>query len=449
MTDKQIFDKTRKIIYDNMIKGQKRLNDQVINYHYTKPAPGRYPYQFFWDTCFHVFILTALRENKMAKQHLLSLLALQEESGFIGHMIYWDRLKPGRITDFFQSRPYLSNLYKSHMSAIIQPPIIAQAVERVYDTCGDLDFVKEMLPKLKAYYHWLRQNRDFDGDHLLTIISPFESGMDWKPTFDVPVNFRGKANWRLFMKMVGVDFRNFINNYNLKNIYTKGYFSVKEVGFNTIYAQNLKAMATLCQLTGDAEEDTFRQLGRKVDQSILEVMYDEEDAAFYDVFGKNNEKIKILTPTILYPVVLNGIPEEVSKRVMDRHFFNEEEFRPTYPLPSVALNDPSFNPTHSMYIWRGPTWIVNNWFMHQFLMEKGYEKEAKKMIDSIRSLIRKSGFREYYNPFTGEGYGAKDFTWSGLVVDMIKMEKDSQNISRNPTNSNKVSDNQNINNRTN
>ena len=94
-----------------------------------------------------------------------------------------------------------------------------------------------------------------------------------------------------------------------------------------------------------------------------------------------------------------------------------------YPIPSVAKNHPSFDPTATMYIWRGPTWIVNNWFMHQFLMENGYEKESKRLIDSIRSLIEKSGFREYYNPFTGEGYGAKDFTWAGLVLDMIQMEE--------------------------
>lgn len=45
------------------------------------------------------------------------------------------------------------------------------------------------------------------------------------------------------------------------------------------------------------------------------------------------------------------------------------------------------------------------------------------MIESIRELVGKSGFREYYNPFTGQGYGAEDFTWAGLVLDMIQMEK--------------------------
>ncbi|WP_017734001.1 amylo-alpha-1,6-glucosidase [Nafulsella turpanensis] len=423
MTDKEIGDKTRQVLYENMIKGH--LDGGKTTFHYTKPSPGTYPFQFFWDTCFHVFILTALGEHNMAKEHLYSLFAMQKEDGFVGHMIYWDRLKPGRFADFFQSKPSFKHLFKSHMSALIQPPLVAQAVARVYEVTGDKAFLSEMLPKLKKYYRWLARNRDFQGDGLLTIISPFESGMDWKPTFDVVVNFQEKkADWRLFIKMAGVDFRNFLNNYNLKKVYKKGYFLVKEVGLNTIYAQNLNAMAGLCKELGEEKEaGAFKRLGEQVSRSILEVMYDKKDAAFYDVYGKENTKIKILTPTIFYPVVLKSLPKEVKEKVITKHFFNSEEFDTPFPIPSVAKNHPSFDPTASMYIWRGPTWILNNWFMHQFLMENGYEKESNRLIDSIRNLIEKSGFREYYNPFTGEGYGAKDFTWAGLVLDMIQMEK--------------------------
>lgn len=427
MTDNELLEKTKTIVHENMLRGF--LKDRQIGFHYTKPSPGTYPFQFFWDTCFHVFIFCALGEHKMAKEHLTSLFAMQEEDGFVGHMIYWDRLKPGRLTDIFQSKPGLKYLFKSHMSALIQPPLIAQAVARVYEVSGDKAFLQLMLPKLKKYYQWLANNRDFDGDGLLTIISPFESGMDWKPTFDVVVGFpEKKADWRLFLKVVGVDFRNYLNNYNLKKIYEKDYFLVKEVGFNTIYAQNLEALADLCRELNEEEEALgFSKLAKKVSQGILKIMYDEKDAAFYDVYGKKNTKIRILTPTIFYPVVLKNLPKNIKEWVLQKHFFNTEEFDTPYPIPSVAINHPSFNPTASLYIWRGPTWIVNNWFMHQFLMENGYSKESKKLTVSIRKLIAKSGFREYYNPFTGEGYGAEDFTWAGLVLDMMQMEKGTSN----------------------
>lgn len=406
-------------MFENMIKG--KCKDGTNGYHYTKPSPGRYPYQFFWDTCFHVFILSALGEYKMAKEHLISLFSLQKKDGFVGHMIYWDRLIPGRITDIFQAKPSLRNFRNSHMTALIQPPIVAQAVKRVYELEKDVDLLKLFVPKLKKYYDWLAQNRDFDGDNLLTIISPFESGMDWKPSYDVALGMKEKkANWRLFLKVVGVDVKNYVNNYNYKKIRKQGYFLVKDAGFNTIYADNLKALSSLCGVISDKDADKYRLLSERVTKSILEVMYDPETSAFYDTYGSEMKKIKVFTPTIFYPVILEGIPAAVTKKVIEAHLINGKEFQTAYPLPSVSVNHPSFDPAESMYLWRGPTWVMNNWFIHQFLLNKGYDEYCRLLIDSIKNLITKSGFREYYNPFTGEGYGAKDFTWSCLIVDMMR-----------------------------
>ncbi|MAZ28742.1 MAG: trehalase-like protein [Cytophagaceae bacterium] len=422
MTDEELFKEAHHILHENMINKDPKKGP---GFHYTKPSTSRYPYQFFWDTCFHAFIFSALGEHEMAQDHLLSLFSLQKEDGFVGHMIYWDRLKPGRLTDFFQSRPSITNLYKSHMSALIQPPLAAQAVQCVVKASGDMGFLKQIMPKLKKQYKWLRDNRDFDGDGLLTIISPFESGMDWKPTYDVALNMKpDKADWKLFLKFVSVDFRNFLNNYNLKKIAKKRYFLVKDVGFNTIYAQNLRAMGALCKMLNDPDEQAYRKASDEVTQQILKVMYNKEKAAFFDVFGKDDKQIEVLTPTIFYPVILKGVPAEISSEVMKRHFFNDDEFHAPFAIPSVAQNEASFNPEESLYIWRGPTWIVNNWFLHKFFMERGYEEEAQKLIDSFRKLIEKSGFREYYNPYTGECYGAHGFTWAGLVIDMINMENE-------------------------
>jgi hypothetical protein len=35
-------------------------------------------------------------------------------------------------------------------------------------------------------------------------------------------------------------------------------------------------------------------------------------------------------------------------------------------------------------------------------------------------LVRKSGFREYFHPFGGQGYGASGFAWTAaLVIDVL------------------------------
>lgn len=40
---------------------------------------------------------------------------------------------------------------------------------------------------------------------------------------------------------------------------------------------------------------------------------------------------------------------------------------------------------------------------------------APRTCGSLWGLIERSGFREYYEPFTGQRFGARDFTWSGLL----------------------------------
>lgn len=423
MTDLEIRKRAKEILEKNTFSGYSR--HYHTHYHYMKPGPDRYPYQYFWDTCFHVYIMTASGMGEMARQCMKSLFAMQEEDGFVGHMLYWNRFIPSRVTDLFQKKPSVRNFFKPHMTALIQPPLAAQAVLRIYNTIGDLSFVEEMLPKLKMYYNWLAENRDFEGNGLISIISYFEAGMDWKPSYDGVIGRKpGRADADLFLRVIYIDLKNFLNGYDLKKIYQQNYFVVKDVGMNTIYAQNLKAMAELCRLAGDKEGEQYTNRAAQTINSMLELMYDEEDAAFYDISGKDNQKLKVLTPTIFFPLVLKEIPDRIATGVINRHLFNKDEFAVPYPIPSVAINHPSFNPKESIYIWRGPTWTVYNWFLHQCLIERGFRDEATRTVETLKELISRDGFREYYNPFTGEGYGAFDFTWSGLVVDMMNMEEE-------------------------
>jgi glycogen debranching enzyme len=418
LTEQELTSRVRDLLHRNMISGERA----GFTYHFTKPSPGTYPFQFYWDTCFHVFTLVALGEVDMAKKHMQSLFEMQRPDGFVGHMSYWKRLWPGRVTDLLQLLPRdVIYLYKPHMSALVQPPLAAQAVLAIYEGDQDLAFVQDMLPRLKQFYSWLSTNRDFEGEGLLSIISPFESGMDWKASYDDVVGYdKGKAGPWLFLKMIQIDAFNFLKNYNLPEIYKSNKFIVKDAGFNTIYAQNLEIMAKLCGLLNDADADMYKEKSLFVGQQILKHMYHAHDAAFYDLYGHNFEKLRVRTGTIFFPVVLKAVPAEVCQQVLDRHLFKQDGFHVPYPIPSLAVDEPAFDPDESLYIWRGPTWVIFNWFMQEHLLAKGYFDEASILLQSIVKLTSKSGFREYYNPFTGEGHGAEDFTWSGLVVDMIK-----------------------------
>ena len=306
------------------------------------------------------------------------------------------------------------------MSALIQPPFAAQALARLFEATGDRVFLGELYAHVQRYHEWLARERDFDGDGLLTIISPFESGMDWKPSYDPVVGHEPRTTprhlyaSRYFWQVVSIDWHNFLRGYDMQRIRRRNRFRVKDAGFNAAYALDLEAMEKLAPIAGD-DAGRFRARRERVVAAMLEQMYDERDAAFYDLREPGGHKLRILTPSSLFPLALPGI--DVSQRVLG-HLDDEREFATPVPIPSVAVRDPAFRRGESAYLWRGPTWAFCNWFLYHAFKRRGFAEQAGRLRAALWRAVRQSGFREYYDPYTAEGHGARDFTWSGLLLDM-------------------------------
>ena len=411
----------RRLLRRNLTRGFSGLLGQ--SYCYIAPALKPYPFQFFWDTCFHVIMLARLGEHDLAKENLRSLFAMQGANGFVGHMIFWKQVLPKRRTDVMQARPTWQAL-RPHMSALIQPTFAAIALHTLWEESHDRVYLGEMYARLKRYHEWLAANRDLDGDGLLTIVSPFESGMDWKASYDPVLSYASRVTPKgrlyrsaLYWKGVGVDASNFMRRYDVKRIRECGRFLVKDAGFNSIYALDLECMEKLAPLAGD-DPQTYGRLRKRVAQSLVERMYDAASRAFFDLQEPGSRKLGILTPTIFFPLAVAEVDAALAARLMEAHFDNAAEFAAPFPLPSVEMRERAFYPGESAFIWRGPTWAPINWFLYHALKKRGYAGQAAKLRRSLWSCIEKSGFREYYDPLTGQGYGARDFTWSGLLVDM-------------------------------
>jgi hypothetical protein len=411
--------RVRDLLLTNVSEGYSKLLGEP--YCYIQPSRDTYPYQFWWDTCFHVFMLCRLGEHRLAQDNLRSLFTMQEDNGFVGHMIFWKQSLPSHMADVLQARPSLRAI-RPHMSALIQPPLTAQALERQHRCTGDAAFLAEFLPKLIRHFEWLARERDRDGTGLLTTISPFESGLDFKPSYDPLLGYpHGPASKHLLWKAVGVDFGNFRRRYDLKKIFQARRFLVKDVLVNVLYACDLLALARLCALSGFAElRETYAARAKRTQAAILEMMYDSGRKAFFDL-GPDDRQIPVRTFTLFAPLMLPDLPKDIAEDLVTRHFQDRAGFALPYPIPSVAADDAAFEPgENGRYLWRGPTWAAANWCLWQGLDRQGYRHEAARLTDSLRKLVELSGFREYYDPLTGVGYGAKGFTWSGLVVDMLE-----------------------------
>ena len=85
------------------------------------------------------------------------------------------------------------------------------------------------------------------------------------------------------------------------------------------------------------------------------------------------------------------------------------------------MNHPTYRPdtVGGTLVWRGPSWINSNWYIARGLKRHGRNDLARHITNQSIAMVRKSGFREYYNPQTAHGRGAPDFSWSTILIDLI------------------------------
>ena len=61
-----------------------------VRYSYTRPSPSRYPWQWYWDSCFAAIVWRRF-DPQRPRDELSSLLNAMRPDGFIGHVIFWDQ----------------------------------------------------------------------------------------------------------------------------------------------------------------------------------------------------------------------------------------------------------------------------------------------------------------------------------------------------------------------
>ena len=117
-----------------------------------------------------------------------------------------------------------------------------------------------------------------------------------------------------------------------------------------------------------------------------------------------------------------GLPSsEQARRLVEAHLMNPVEYAPRgevgHWVTTTAKIEPTWEPRR---YWRGPVWVNPNWMIYYGLLKYGYREKAEQIKKGIIELVSEHGFREYFDPHTGEGYGAKDFSWTAaLLVDLI------------------------------
>ena len=370
---------------------------------YTCPDSTKYPDQFFWDSCFHALAWSRL-DPKRAMRELRSLGASQQASGMIGHTTFWQGpVRPARAFTY--------NLLnrRAFQTSTIQPPLLGWVWAEVAERAGDGNFADEGRALIHRFHEFLdRQRADADG--LIGILQPDETGLDATPAYDVPLGWRSHPK----VGFLALQAFNRRRGYDYRRIVADGGFHATDVLMNTAWILGWEGLARLGQPGAAARAE-------QLTTALVERLFDRKAGIFF-AEGPTGDRLRVSTWAGLAPLALDRLPADVGHRIVNEHLLNPKCFWLDYPVPSTAACEPTFVPGDARYLWierywRGPTWLFSTWFILRGLLRLGYEAEGAHLVDRTMELIQRSGFREYFNPHTGEGMGARNFGVSTIAVE--------------------------------
>jgi hypothetical protein len=373
-----------RVLRQNWVEGSRG----ETRFSYTEPSPGRYPWQWYWDSCFAAIVWRRF-EPARARAELESLLAAQRPDGFIGHTIFW-RSQVSWLRLLFYNVARRS----AEETETIQPPLLAWAWRIAV---GD----PNEEPRIARHMDWLARNRDLEGDGLLWIVQPDESGLDASPKFEEVWGRR--ANGRIGFPLLVHGNRRL--GWDARRVRDAGRPVLCEPLVNTFWSLSLQVM------------------GRpSATPALVDRLWDEQRGLFLDEAQPGGVRPQTLTWASLAPLALPDLPEEIGRRLVEEHLLNAGEFLTPVAPPSVAVGERGYEPDGGRgpirRYWRGPTWINSAWMVWLGLRRLGYEAEAQQLADGVIGAAAREGLREYYDPRNGKGQGAKDFAWSTLVAEL-------------------------------
>lgn len=379
---------------------------------YTVPAPHLYPHQWAWDSAFaaigwlHVDPERAVRE-------LETLLDGLWPDGRLPH-IRFHVPSP----DYFPGPEIWGT---TDRTSLTQPPVQAIAARRLLEGGAPEDRVRALLPAIERTHVFFAAARDPLGWGAVAVVHPWESGLDNGPQWDRPLAavdpgaappFRRVDKERVAdpaERPTDDQYRRYVALVRAiaEDGFGPGPFAVYDPLTTAVLARAEADLAWLAAALGVPSEAAGR--ARRLRAGLERRLFDPALGRyrFYDVTGG-----EWLAPDVLaayVPAMLDGLPgrDRIVEILRTRYWT-------PHPLPSTAPDDPAFDPRR---YWRGPTWVNMNWLLAPVV--------GRDLVDRTLALVEREGFREYYHPETGEGLGARDFTWTAaLVLDWLATLRD-------------------------
>jgi hypothetical protein len=415
---------------------------------WTCPSSTLYPHQWLWDSCF-VAMGLARTDPLRAAGEVQSLFRGQWANGMLPHMIFAEGSHDVGSRRVWQSRRNPLAPRDVETSCITQPPLVAVAAQRVAAALPRAErrrFLEPLLPKLAAYHSWLYTERDPNQVGLVTLIHPWESGLDTSPPWmhaleqmPMPLWLRIASALRLArllrrlrydtrhlpalerssdddgLRMVALAVLAKKHGFDVRRLPPERAVLIEDLAFNALLIVANRALEEIATDLGRELPDALLTRFRAA-EAALETLWDEESGRYCSRDAGTGELITMPTIAMLFPLWSRTLPPSRVALLVQR-LRDPSQFWPDHPVPSVPISAAEFEETR---YWKGPTWVNANWIIIEGLLAHGETELAASLRDATRALVDAAGCSEYFSPLTGRGLGAPDFSWTAaLTIDLV------------------------------
>jgi hypothetical protein len=321
-----------------------------------------------WDAYFHALAYRHL-DRRLAQDQLRIVLDHQREDGMIPDAVHDE----GTVT----------HLTFPVEADVTKPPLVAWAAWKLYEQDGDREFLDEIYEPLVRSNNWWFEENDLDGNGLCEYQHPFSSGLDDSPLWDEGM-------------------------------------PVEAPDLNTYLCMQQESLAKIARVIGElGDAEMWSQRAEAMVRRMVAKMWDPQAGLFWA--SRAGRRIQVRTPFNLFPLLTGRLPPEINRRLVD-HLTHEREFWPRFPVPTVALDDPKYDPDQ---MWRGPTWVNVNYLLIEGLRRAGFTDLARELRQRTLALVcGPDDVYEYYHPETGINppKAASVFGWSSAILIELAIE---------------------------
>ncbi|KAI8799279.1 Six-hairpin glycosidase-like protein [Cladochytrium replicatum] len=394
----------------------KGTSDAGAPYYFTQPSLFKYGAgQWLWDSC-GAIVANVHRNPEDAKSEFRTLMNSQIANGMVPEEISWPSGSGNQVT---------------------QMPTIAHALQTIYRETKDAAFIKEMVPKVAAYYEWWRTTRDIDGNGLVTTIHPWESGIDASPAFDAAWHFTYTTPIFSFpiLYLKFPELQSYYKDtmkWNITAILARkkaegsiiaNWFMVQDIAMNTLHAVGWAVLGDLATAYGDtANAKVYYANNVAAENAIKKEMWRSDLKRFVTCFRDQDgsrQQSAVQTVQSLFPLLMRSLTAE-QKAAVIADASDPTKFWSNYPFPSVSKAEKTYEAVYTVnLLWRGPSWGFTNWFVVEGLINQGRQDLAQTAVDRWAKAIAVGGIWEMFNADTGYGYGAEGLGMSTTIVDSL------------------------------